>query len=116
MHPRDALTGGRRPAPQRPIELGVDLVIQSTTKFYDGHNITVGGAVISNDMGVMATVLTNGSLVKLAGPPPATDLSFTQVFKSAIVLNSCLVKCGARCPPPCLHWRARTPARPGTTS
>mgnify|MGYP002055990531 CR=1 FL=1 len=31
---------------QRPIELGCDLVIQSTTKFYDGHNITVGGAVI----------------------------------------------------------------------
>ena len=29
----------------RPIELGADLVIQSTTKFYDGHNITVGGAV-----------------------------------------------------------------------
>jgi cystathionine beta-lyase/cystathionine gamma-synthase len=34
------------PIIQRPIELGVDLVIQSTTKFYDGHNITVGGAVI----------------------------------------------------------------------
>ena len=32
---------------QRPIELGADLVIQSTTKFYDGHNMTVGGAVIS---------------------------------------------------------------------
>merc|ERR1712166_1441606 len=31
---------------QRPIEHGVDLVIQSSTKFYDGHNITVGGAVI----------------------------------------------------------------------
>jgi len=35
------------PIIQRPIELGADLVIQSTTKFYDGHNITVGGAVIS---------------------------------------------------------------------
>jgi len=34
------------PVIQRPIELGADLVIQSTTKFYDGHNITVGGAVI----------------------------------------------------------------------
>jgi len=34
------------PIIQRPIELGADLVIQSTTKFYDGHNITVGGAVI----------------------------------------------------------------------
>jgi len=31
----------------KPIELGCDLVIQSTTKFYDGHNMTVGGAVIA---------------------------------------------------------------------
>jgi len=35
------------PIIQRPIELGADMVIQSTTKFYDGHNMTVGGAVIS---------------------------------------------------------------------
>jgi cystathionine beta-lyase/cystathionine gamma-synthase len=30
----------------RPIEFGVDVVLQSTTKYYDGHNITVGGAAI----------------------------------------------------------------------
>jgi len=35
------------PIVQRPIDHGVDLVIQSTTKYYDGHNITVGGAVIA---------------------------------------------------------------------
>ena len=33
------------PVITRPIDHGADLVIQSTTKFYDGHNITVGGAV-----------------------------------------------------------------------
>lgn len=27
------------------LEFGVDIVIQSTTKYYDGHNITIGGAV-----------------------------------------------------------------------
>lgn len=32
---------------QRPLELGADLVIHSTTKYFDGHNATVGGAVIS---------------------------------------------------------------------
>ena len=32
---------------QRPIELGGDLVIHSTTKYLDGHNATVGGAVVS---------------------------------------------------------------------
>lgn len=30
----------------RPLDHGVDLVIQSTTKYYDGHNMTVGGAVV----------------------------------------------------------------------
>jgi len=32
----------------RPLEHGCDLVIQSLTKFYDGHNMTTGGAVISS--------------------------------------------------------------------
>jgi cystathionine gamma-lyase len=30
----------------RPIDHGCDIVLQSTTKYYDGHNITVGGALI----------------------------------------------------------------------
>jgi cystathionine gamma-lyase len=34
---------------QRPIELGADLVIHSTTKYFDGHNATVGGAVVAAD-------------------------------------------------------------------
>ena len=33
---------------QRPLELGADLVIHSTTKYLDGHNATVGGAVIAS--------------------------------------------------------------------
>ncbi len=32
---------------QRPLELGADLVVHSTTKYLDGHNATVGGAVIA---------------------------------------------------------------------
>ena len=32
---------------QRPLEMGADLSIHSTTKYMDGHNATVGGAVIS---------------------------------------------------------------------
>jgi cystathionine beta-lyase/cystathionine gamma-synthase len=34
------------PVIMRPIPLGADLVVQSLTKYYDGHNMTVGGAVI----------------------------------------------------------------------
>jgi len=30
----------------RPLDLGADITIQSTTKYFDGHNITVGGALI----------------------------------------------------------------------
>ncbi len=32
---------------QRPLELGADISIHSTTKYFDGHNATVGGAVIA---------------------------------------------------------------------
>jgi len=37
------------PALQRPIELGADLVVHSTTKFLNGHSDSVGGVVVSND-------------------------------------------------------------------
>ncbi len=33
---------------QRPIELGADIVVHSTTKFINGHSDSVGGCVISN--------------------------------------------------------------------
>jgi cystathionine beta-lyase/cystathionine gamma-synthase len=32
---------------QRPLELGADVVIHSTTKYFDGHNATVGGAAVA---------------------------------------------------------------------
>jgi len=35
------------PYVQRPLELGADLVIHSTTKFLNGHSDSVGGAVIA---------------------------------------------------------------------
>lgn len=33
---------------QRPLELGADLVVHSTTKYLDGHNATLGGAVVAS--------------------------------------------------------------------
>lgn len=35
------------PVLQRPLELGADLVLHSTTKFIEGHNATVGGALLT---------------------------------------------------------------------
>lgn len=37
------------PALQRPLELGADLVVHSTTKFINGHSDVVGGAVVAAD-------------------------------------------------------------------
>lgn len=34
---------------QRPLDLGADMTLYSTTKYIDGHNTTVGGAVLSRD-------------------------------------------------------------------
>ncbi|QBY04667.1 cystathionine gamma-synthase [Thalassotalea sp. HSM 43] len=37
------------PLLQRPLELGADIVIHSTTKFINGHSDIVGGAVVTKD-------------------------------------------------------------------
>jgi cystathionine beta-lyase/cystathionine gamma-synthase len=36
------------PALLRPLEMGVDLVVHSTTKYLSGHNQIIGGAVVTN--------------------------------------------------------------------
>jgi cystathionine beta-lyase/cystathionine gamma-synthase len=33
---------------QRPLEMGADLVVHSTTKYLDGHNATLGGAAVAS--------------------------------------------------------------------
>jgi cystathionine gamma-synthase len=37
------------PALQRPLELGADVVVHSTTKYLGGHSDALGGAVVTND-------------------------------------------------------------------
>jgi cystathionine beta-lyase/cystathionine gamma-synthase len=37
------------PVLQRPLDLGADVTLYSTTKYIDGHNATVGGAVCTRD-------------------------------------------------------------------
>lgn len=37
------------PAILRPLDLGADIVMHSTTKYLSGHNEIIGGAVLSND-------------------------------------------------------------------
>jgi len=35
---------------QRPLDLGADLTVTSTTKFVDGHSVALGGSVVSRDV------------------------------------------------------------------
>ena len=41
---------------QRPLELGADIVVHSTTKYLNGHSDSVGGAVILNDQQDIARI------------------------------------------------------------
>lgn len=60
---RDSAGGGRRPlvvvdstfaspALQRPLELGADIVVHSSTKYLGGHADTVGGIAVTSDPAV----------------------------------------------------------------
>jgi len=44
------------PALQRPLDLGADLTLTSTTKFIEGHNSTVGGAIVSRDEALLERI------------------------------------------------------------
>ena len=37
------------PALQTPLDLGIDIVVHSTTKYISGHSDVIGGAVVTND-------------------------------------------------------------------
>lgn len=44
------------PALQAPLELGADVVVYSTTKYIEGHNATVGGALVTRDPEFLAKI------------------------------------------------------------
>jgi cystathionine gamma-synthase len=57
------------PALQRPIELGADLVLHSTTKYINGHSDVVGGAVIAKDAVVHQKLSWWANALGLTGSP-----------------------------------------------
>jgi len=56
---------------QRPLDLGADLVVHSTTKYLNGHSDVVGGAVIGRDDELRARVAFVQN--SLGGSQPAFD-------------------------------------------
>jgi cystathionine beta-lyase/cystathionine gamma-synthase len=60
------------PALQRPFELGADVVLHSTTKFIDGHNATVGGALITRNAALHERfAFTRNAIGAIQSPFPA---------------------------------------------
>jgi cystathionine gamma-synthase len=57
------------PAVQRPIPLGADFVIHSTTKYLNGHSDVIGGAVIAADPGHAEELRQWANVVGSAGAP-----------------------------------------------
>ena len=57
------------PALQRPIPLGADFVIHSTTKYLNGHSDVVGGAVIAADKTDAETLAAWANVTGVTGSP-----------------------------------------------
>jgi cystathionine gamma-lyase len=53
----------------RPLDLGADIVLQSTTKFYDGHDMTNGGALICKSQEILDQIMfTRNMLGNIMSP------------------------------------------------
>lgn len=57
------------PALQRPLELGADLVVHSTTKYLNGHSDMVGGAIVAGTPELAAQMQYWGNALGLTGSP-----------------------------------------------
>jgi cystathionine gamma-synthase len=57
------------PALQRPLTLGADIVVHSTTKYLNGHSDVVGGAVIARDAAHLETLAWWGNCLGITGAP-----------------------------------------------
>ncbi len=57
------------PARQRPLALGADLVVHSTTKFLNGHSDVIGGAVIANSEGLAEKLRWWANCTGVTGAP-----------------------------------------------
>ncbi|TLU85948.1 MAG: aminotransferase class I/II-fold pyridoxal phosphate-dependent enzyme [Chlorobium sp.] len=54
---------------QRPLELGADIVVHSTTKYLGGHSDVIGGAVITSNAAVHTTIKNyQGAAGAIPGP------------------------------------------------
>lgn len=57
------------PVLQRPLQLGADIVVHSTTKYINGHGTVIGGAVVSRDAALMEERI--GPMMRFIGGVPS---------------------------------------------
>ncbi|BDY06779.1 cystathionine gamma-synthase [Ferrimonas sp. YFM] len=57
------------PVLQKPLNLGADIVIHSTTKYINGHSDVVGGAVIAREQELAETLAWWGNCLGITGAP-----------------------------------------------
>lgn len=57
------------PALQRPLELGADYVVHSTTKFLNGHSDVVGGAVVAANAADLEALAEWANITGVGGAP-----------------------------------------------
>ena len=57
------------PVGQRPLELGADIVLHSTTKYINGHSDVVGGAVVAKDAALAEELAWWANCLGLTGAP-----------------------------------------------
>lgn len=57
------------PALQRPLELGADLVVHSTTKYLNGHSDVVGGCVVAGDVSLGEELAWWANCLGITGAP-----------------------------------------------
>ncbi len=54
---------------QRPLELGADIVVHSTTKYLGGHSDVIGGAVVTSDLAIHTAIKNyQGAAGAVPGP------------------------------------------------
>ena len=74
------------PALQRPLELGADVVVHSTTKYISGHGVIIGGAVVSRDVPLLEEKIA--SLIRyLGGVPSPFDCWLTNLGLKTLPLR-----------------------------
>jgi len=57
------------PVWQRPLELGADLVVHSTTKYLNGHSDVVGGAVVARELALHEQLAWWSNCIGVTGAP-----------------------------------------------